>query len=185
MITNTKLKSIEKITDKILNPLIKKADNISSLSSIIRWTERAINYFGTTEKPHEAGFILYNGEMLDFSSGYEDQKQLDHVEIQQIYTEKDLEKAYRKTDGVIHLFQIQSNAIRLNSAQYSGYMYMSIYDSQIITPEQIKTIEYITHYDTTKHIIYDVYNKDSRAVKYGEVSSVLELRRKLYNYVQH
>jgi len=64
-------------------------------------------------------------------------------------------------------------------------MYISIHDTQLITPEQIKTLEYITHYDTTKHIIYDVYNKDSRAVKYGEVSSVSELKSVLHKYVQH
>ena len=183
MISSTELKSIERSINKRFDYLKQKVDNIQSN---IEWTERAIDHFGTTDKPHEAGFILYDGQLLDFSGGYADQKRLDHAEIQQIYTDKELEKANKKHKpaGPIHLFQIQSNAIRLNSAQYSGYMYMSIYDSQIITPEQIKTIEYITKYDTTKHILYDVYNKDSRAVKYGEVSSVSELKNVLYKYVQ-
>lgn len=184
MITNTELQSIEKITNNRFNYLRQKADNIYSN---IEWTERAIDHFGTTDKPHEAGFILYDGQLLDFSGGYKDEKRLDHAEIQQIYTEKELNLAYRKykPTGPIHLFQINSNAIRLNSAQYSGYMYISIHDTQIITPEQIKALEYITYYDTTKHIIYDVYNKDSRAVKYGEVSSVSELKSVLHKYVQY
>jgi len=184
MITNTELKSIERTINNRFDYLTEKADNIQSN---IEWTERAIEYFGTTTKPHEAGFILYDGQLLDFSGGYADQKRLDHAEIQQIYTDEELNIAYRKYKpaGPIHLFQINSNAIRLNSAQYSGYMYISIHDTQLITPEQIKTLEYITHYDTTKHIIYDVYNKDSRAITYGEAVSVTNLLSKLRNYVQH
>jgi len=184
MISNTKLKSIERSINNRFDYLRQKVDNIQSN---IEWTERAIEHFGTTLKPHEAGFILYDGQLLDFSGGYADQKRLDHAEIYQIYTSEELEKAHKKYKfaGPIHLFQTNSNAIRLNSAQYSGYMYISIHDTQLITPEQIKALEYITYYDTTKHIIYDVYNKDSRAVKYGEVSSVSELKRKLYEYVQH
>ncbi len=183
MITNTK--SIEKIVNKRFNPLIKKADNISSLSSIIRWTERAIDYFGTTTKPHESGFILYNGEMLDFSGGHTDQRRLEHVDIYQIYTPKELEKIDSKHDDPTQIFQTQANALRFNSHQYSGYMYLSMYDTQIITPEQVNTLEYIVNYDTPKHIIYDVLNKDSHAVKYGELRSVSELKSVLRKYVQH
>ena len=183
MISQTELKSIERSINNRFDYLRQKADNIQSN---IEWTERAIEHFGTTDKPHEAGFILYDGQLLDFSGGYADQKRLDHAEIQQIYTDEELNIAYRKYKpaGPIHLFQINSNAIRLNSAQYSGYMYISIHDTQTITPEQIKALEYITHYDTTKHIIYDVYNKDSRAIKYGELSSVSELKSVLHKYVQ-
>ncbi len=183
MISQTELKSIERKINNRFDYLRQKADNIHSN---MEWTERAIEHFGITDKPHEAGFILYDGQLLDFSGGYKDEKRLDHAEIQQIYTEEELKLAYHKykPTGPIHLFQINSNAIRLNSAQYSGYMYISIHDTQLITPEQIKALEYITYYDTTKHIIYDVYNKDSRAVKYGELSSVSELKSVLRNYVQ-
>jgi len=184
MISQTELKSIERSINNRFDYLRQKVDNIHSN---IEWTERAIEHFGTTDKPHEAGFILYDGQLLDFSGGYADQKRLDHAEIRQIYTNEELEGAFAhcRYGGMIQLFQTTSNAIRLSSAQYSGYMYISIHDTQLITPEQIKALEYITYYDTTKHIIYDVYNKDSRAVKYGEVSSVSELKRKLYEYVQH
>lgn len=184
MITNTELKSIERTINNRFEYLRQKVDNIQSN---IEWTERAIEHFGTTDKPHEAGFILYDGQLLDFSGGYKDEKRLDHAEIRQIYTEEELEELTLKYDPTdpIHLFEILSNAIRINSAQFSGYMYMSIHDTQIITPEQIKTLEYIINYDTTKHIIYDVYNKHSYAIKYGELSSVSELKSVLQKYVQH
>ncbi len=189
MITDTE--TIEKIVNKRLNQLIKKADNISSLSSIIRWTKRAIDYFGTTLKPHEAGYVLYNGQMLDFSGGHADQRRLDHPDIFQMYTDKELEKADLKYKfkgkifgtNIIKKFQRESDAIRLSSAQYSGIMNISIQDSQLITSEQLKTLEYISNYDTPKHIIYDVLNEDSRAVKYGETSSVSELKDKLVDYI--
>ena len=182
MISQSELKSIErKISDRFDN-LTKKADNIKS---IMEWTERAINHFGTTLKPHEAGYILYDGQMLDFSGGHKDERRLEHVDIFQLYSPKELEKIDSKHDDPTQIFQTQANALRFNSREYSGYIYLSMYNTQFITPQQLKTLEYISNYDTPKHIIYDVLNKDSRAVKYGEASSVFELRRKLYDYVQH
>lgn len=184
---NINKKSMEKAINNTLNTIEQKVDSLSSLTTNIRWTERAINYFGKTTKPHEAGYILYNGEMLDFSGGHVDQRRLDHSEINFILTDEEIEKAKRKYryEGTIQLFQTQSNAIRINSAQYGGYIHITMYDTQLITSEQLKTLEYILNYDVPKHITYDILNEDSRAVKYGEASSVSELKRKLYEYVQH
>ena len=62
---------------------------------------------------------------------------------------------------------------------------MAIYDTQLITIEQLKTLEYIINYDTKKHITYDILNDDSRVIRYGEAISVENLINKLYIYVQH
>jgi len=181
MITNTE--STSQIIKRRFDPIIKK---VESIQSNIEWTERAIDYFGTTLKPHEAGYILYNGEMLDFYGEYVDQRRLDHAEIQQIFTEEEIEKSKKyRYNGTIQLFQTEANASRINSAQYGGYVHMAIYDTQLITIEQLKTLEYIINYDTKKHITYDILNDDSRVIRYGEAISVENLINKLYIYVQH
>ena len=183
MITNTELKSIERTINNRFDYLTEKADNIHSN---IEWTERAIEYFGTTMKPHEAGFILYDGQLLDFSGGYKDTRQTDHSEIYQIYTDEEIEEANKKYryGGIIQLFQIYSNALRISVDRYGGYIYLSMHDTNIITPSQIETLKYIENYDTERHILFDVYDKDGYSIKHGEVSSVSELINKINNYVE-
>ena len=48
------------------------------------YIDKAVEIFGITEDPHECGYILPDGEMLDFSGGLPSQKGLDHQEIKQI-----------------------------------------------------------------------------------------------------
>jgi len=186
MITNPEFESINKIFNDRFNPLQQKANYIQSNIEWSDWTEKAINHFGTTEKPHEAGYILYDGQMLDFSGGYKDERRIDHSEIYQIYTDEELEEANKKYryGGIIQLFQIYSNAIRISVDRYGGYIYLSIHDTNIITPAQIETLKYIENYDTERHTLFDVYDKDGNSIKSGEVSSVSELLNKINNYVE-
>ncbi len=186
MITNPEFESISKIINNRFNYLDQKTNYIQSNVEWSNWTERAIEHFGTTTKPHEAGFILYDGQMLDFSGGYKDERRIDHSEIYQIYTDEEIEEANKKYryGGIIQLFQMYSNAIRINVDRYGGYIYLSIHDTNIITPAQIETLKYIENYDTERHTLFDVYDKDGNSIKYGEVSSVSELLNKIDNYVE-
>ncbi len=186
MLSSTESESINKIINNRFNYLEQKTNYIQSNVEWSNWTERAIEHFGTTEKPHEAGYILYTGEMLDFSGGYKDERRIDHSEIYQIYTDEEIEEANKKYryGGIIQLFQIFSNAIRISVDRYGGYIYLSIHDTNNITPSQIETLKYIENYDTERHILFDVYDKDGYSVKSGEVSSVSELTNKINNYVE-
>ncbi len=186
MLSSTESESINKIINNRFNYLEQKANYIQSNVEWSNWTERAIEHFGTTTKPHEAGFILYDGQMLDFSGGVADTRQIDHSEIYQIYTDEEINEANKKYryGGIIQLFQIYSNAIRINVDRYGGYIYFSIHDTNVITPAQIETLKYIENYDTERHTLFDVYDKDGNSIKYGEVSSVSELINKINNYVE-
>lgn len=171
---------LSRIINKRFDQLQQKADDIKSN---IEWTERAIEHFGTTKKPHEAGYILYDGQMLDFSGGYKDTRQTDHSEIYQIYTDEELEEANKKYryGGIIQLFQLYSNSLRINVDRYGGYIYLSMHDTNNITPSQIETLKYIENYDTERHILYDVYDKDGNSIKHNEVNSVKDLIYSLKN----
>lgn len=190
---NMIIKDKSVIKDSINNIFDKLQSKTNYISKLMEqralneeWTERAINHFGTTDNPHEASFILYNGQLLNFSGGISDTRQIDHSEIQQIYTENDLEEANTKYryNGIIQLFQIHSNAIRINVAQYRAYIYINLHHNQKITQSQIQTLKYIEKFDTERHIVYDIYNNDSYIVKHGTVHSIKELLYKIPEYIQ-
>jgi len=180
---------IKETINKKFNDIEFKVDNILKMSENrilnAKWTERAINHFGTTSKPHEAAYLLYNGEMLDFSGGHKDTRQIDHSEIYQIYTDEELEEANKKYryGGIIQLFQDNSNSLRISVDRYGGYIYLSMHDTQKITYSQIETLKYIEKYDTERHIMYDVYNKEGYSIKSGTVNSVSDLEKELSKYI--
>ena len=149
-------------------------------------TNQAIEYFGTTKKPHEAGYILYNGEMLNFSGGYEDQRRLSHAEIYQMFTEKEydeLDKKYHHS-GFIQLFQTHADAIRISVDRYGGYIYITIRNTQSINFEQLDTLRYIEKYDTERRIMYDVVTEDGYSINSGTIFSINDLKRELIEYIK-
>ncbi len=107
-------------------------------------------------------------------------------QIALIPTDEEIEEANLKYryGGIIQLFQILSNVIRISVDRYGGYIYLSIHDTNIITPSQIETLKYIENYDTERHILFDVYDKDGNSIKSSEVSSVSELLNTINNYVE-
>ena len=188
MITNTEVESINKIINNRFNYLEQKAHNIQSNIEWTEWTERAIDHFGTTKNPYEAGYILCDGQMLDFSGGFLNEKRLGHSEIYQIYSDEELENfsVTHKNYGSIQLFQTLSNAIRMSVDRISSFIYISIFESQNITPAQYNTIKFAQNYEFERNILFDVLDEKSNySIKHGEVSSVLELVNTLRKYVQY
>ncbi len=182
MITNTEIESINKIVNDRFNYLDQKAESIQSDIEWSNWTERAIEHFGTTNNPYEAGYILYDGQMLDFSGGFPNEKRLGHSEIYQIYTDEELDyfSNTNKYYGPIQLFQTLSNAIRTSVDNYSSFVYISIFESQNITQLQYNTIELALNFKFERIILLDVLDKKGiYAIKHEEVDSISELKELL------
>ncbi len=75
--------------------------------------ERAIEAFGTSEDIHQAGYILPNGQMLDFKRRTFNAK--DHEEILEVYAYPDEELIEPKK--AIEDFQRQTGAIRVTTVE--------------------------------------------------------------------
>jgi len=82
--------------------------------------KRAKREFGTTRDPMEAGWILPDGSMLDFSEkregGPPGQRTLDHRAVQRVFPRKDLdafERGYAPQYQAMHSFCVKG-AIRLS-----------------------------------------------------------------------
>ena len=148
--------------------------------------QRAIDFFGTTDDPNEAGYILPDGRMLDFSGrhsapGYKDKKPLpgkpdylagerviDHRQVAHLF-----DKAISGTDAMIQF----ENAGNIRFGLTDGDLNISLATIQHPTQAQIQKISWIQR-DTGGNIYYDIYDKNHDLVDSGEVFRVSELMRK-------
>ena len=179
-------KIIDKHYDSLQNKVNDIAKQIEQRALNEEWTEKAINQFGTTNSPYETGYILYNGQMLDFSGGVPNTKQIDHAEIEEIFTEEEIDESNDKYiySGIIQLFQIYSNAIRIDIGVNDKIMFISFHYNHNITQSQIRTLKYIESICNITSIIYDVNASDGYSLMSNKVNSVKELETKLSKYIQ-
>ena len=124
---------------------------------------KAIEYFGTTENINECGYILTNGNMLDFS-GFKfgcskGSRTIDHREIADIY-----ETDINGIDAMIN-FMNQGN-IRVNSESKG----LDVSNAITLTKEQINAIrEYVNYFRGDVFIdISDINGKNVTTLDYRE-----------------
>ena len=84
-----------------------------------------IKYFGTTGNPNKAGYILTNGQMLDFSMGQRDRVQ-DHREVNYVLNENeidlgkyDTEEQWKYSNSTGMLALLDMGIIRFGPESYS------------------------------------------------------------------
>lgn len=117
---------------------------------------KAISHFGTTQNINECGYILTNGNMLDFSGfkfgGSKGSRTIDHREIADIY----------ETDiiGINAMIDFMNNGnIRVNSESQG----LDISNNTILTQEQKETIRnYVNHFKG--NVFIDISNIDGKNV---------------------
>jgi len=82
------------------------------------WNEAAVDYFGTTDDPREAGYILDDGRMLDFSGkkegGPAGTRALDHREIGFVLPETERGNAFADTGTPMSQMGSNTGAIRMS-----------------------------------------------------------------------
>lgn len=75
-------------------------DNPDIRYSLSEKTQRAIDTMGTTTNMKVAGYLTVDGQFIDFSGKYQgargDQRQMDHRDIADIYTDEEYDKAENK-----------------------------------------------------------------------------------------
>ena len=132
--------------------------------------KRAIDHFGLTDYCQEAGFILDDGSMLDFSGKSEGApagtRWRDHREITFIFdieVEQQLETLDR-TD-LMTLFMERTNAIRYSMNKTKRGTYDLIIDLETFhspTRQQQRRLEQCCLDNPDRNIIYDIYGKNGR-----------------------
>lgn len=81
-----------------------------------KWLNNAVAHFGTTEDPYEAGYLLPDARMLDFSEksmgGTAGSRSADHREISRAIPEI-WENATNSTTADMELFLISTGSVRM------------------------------------------------------------------------
>ena len=151
--------------------------------------KEAVKFYGVTDSPHYAGYILSDGRFLDFSEGgYE--RSLDHRNIENIMDDPEESKGSRYSDYV-EPFMKMTGAIRVS--------YYGCWDLDIYTPptaEQMRAIlqhhqkivkkyngEYIEEYPDF-HIQVDplgIKETINNATKEAVSNKLLSIRDRLSN----
>ena len=133
---------------------------------------RAVESFGLTEDPREAGYILPDGTFLNLSGsnqgGEPGMRSLDHRDIGRIL----LDEEPGGTEGMVY-FMDQTGAIRMNWATgYPGRADLSVDFAQTPTSDQKETLEYLlaeAAFLAWDYTIYDAEANDFRTVESRQI----------------
>lgn len=159
--------------------------------SIYTIQKNAKKLYGTTNDPREAGYILNDGSMLDFSgrhyaAGYKNKKPLPgqpdylkgerNVDHREIPAKEIFETTITMsgTEAMIK-FETEGNAIRFSFAGGED-LNISFITTQDITLKQWDKIGSILK-DTEGTIYYDIYDEHSNLVASGETRRLAEVKK--------
>jgi hypothetical protein len=111
--------------------------------------QRAVKEFGTTDNPLEAGYILPDGSMLDFSEkregGPPGRRSADHRAVARVFR-----KAVGGSDAMLEF--MRQGAIRMQS--YDGELYLDIAEGMKPSHEQLATIRRIAKWHDSATVEY-------------------------------
>jgi hypothetical protein len=137
--------------------------------------KEALEFYGETDDPIKAGYVLSTGKFLDYSEGgYE--RSLDHRNIESIMDDPEESKGSRYSDYVVPFMNL-TGAIRV-----SNYGTWSVDIHSPPTPEQITAIA--RHHINGRDFHYDVDPlglRDTlpRATQEAVANKLREIRREL------
>jgi len=148
--------------------------------------QKAVNHFGVTDNPREAGYILPDGRLLDFSGrhyavGYKDKKPIegkpDYLANQRNVDHREVYDVVGKggVEGMT-IMENEGNMIRINPSSEIADFGVSFNVEQHPTDAQWRAISNIQR-RFGGVIIYDIY-KGGNHLESGEVKYVTELRSK-------
>lgn len=131
--------------------------------------ERAIDIFGITKDPFEAGYILKDGSMLDFSGkkigGSPGMRELDHRDIWQVFEEDD---DTLHGMAAMDAFIIFTNSIRMGVyTRRSPSMQLSLEVRQNVTALQRKKLISIVKHYNIQDICYEIYGVQGSMLSRG------------------
>jgi len=132
----------------------------------IETIKKAKEHFGITENPKEAGYILSDGTMLDFSGRhYAEEKNGEFVSKRNVDHREVFDVVGKGGNEGMNEFIKQTEAIRVMPQNKA--IAISIEDWQKPTTQQIKTIDFMKNAIGAKEIYYDIYDEKGNIKKSG------------------
>ena len=150
-------------------------DGYRGLESHPEWIDKAIQRFGLTENINEAGYLLPDGRMLDFSGkkegGTAGYRSYDHRQISEI----GVPEINGKHLSPMTLFAENTKSLRFDIR--NGDVYVNTF-SAVPTPEQVKVIT--SALKRGSELFWDVTDSDgrvvfSKSVKGANIEKVMSL----------
>ena len=175
-------KIFDEVAKEVYNERSQTNDTKYSLSenNINTFTKRAIEELGTTDNMNEAGYLTSNGSYLDFSGKRQGasggQRQMDHREIADIYTDEEYTNAENKysnmgsSTAVMQDFMDNGN-IRLNSdgieisVEPTKQQYDSLY----------KYLEHVKNNNDEVYIDLETETNNRQSLSYDSKKSVTKM----------
>ena len=119
-------------------------------------TQKAKAYYGTTYSKYAAGYILPNGDMLDFSGkkfgGRGGYRTMDHREVSMFYVDE--EKTAERWQAIDQFIK-DTGAVRIGVDE-SGFGFADIVKSVGLTADQLRVITYC--FNRVDRVDIDIYN---------------------------
>lgn len=156
------------------------------------WVSKAKEIFGETHDPAEAGYIMDDGAMLDFSGknegGSAGNRQYDHNDINQIWEDADMaveleDLDIMETDWMaqsnyedLKIFTFHTESIRMDlSRNYQRHISQLNLDmSQPMTNGQMRTIMEIISSEGVNEIYFDFTDRNGNQITQGKIVDVLD-----------
>lgn len=136
--------------------------------------EKAKAKFGLTEDILEAGYVLDDGSMLNFSGGFEGERNLDHREVIEFYG-KHIGSGYE--NKYMPIFQKEANAIRISESE--GNLSIQLNIGQNPTDAQWLKIGQLLK-EGGGDLYFDIYNKTGKKIiDAGKTRSLYKIRAKM------
>lgn len=152
--------------------------NLGQATKVAKIQKKLLSYFGTTQNPKEAGYILNDGSMLDLSgrhyaTGYVDKKP---IQGEPDYLRGQRNVDHRELPEGLDFTEVQSKGNTVRFSDINGDLNVQLTKGQNITPEQWNTLSKIKQRERGK-IYYDISDllKDSR-LDSGEAKSIEHLK---------
>ena len=135
--------------------------------------KKAKEKFGLTENILEAGYVLDDGSLLNFSGGDEAERNLDHRKVIELYG-KHIGSGYE--DKYMPFFQIDANAIRISESEGSLSIQLNI--GQSPTDTQWLKIGKLFR-ESNEDLYFDIYDKRGKKIlDSGKVKAICKVKTK-------
>ncbi len=135
--------------------------------------EKAKEKFGLTEDILEAGYVLDDGFLLNFSGGFKAERNLDHRKVIELYG-KHMGSGYE--DKYMPFFQIEANAIRISESE--GNLSIQLNIGQKPTNVQWLKIGQLLR-EGLGDLYFDIYDESGKNIlDSGKAKSISEVRTK-------